>query len=236
MAISIAASLGLMETLAPGAGGTVQRVYESLRKRIITLDLPPDTTLTRTELTEHYGVSQTPIREALQLLRQEGLVMVFPQSKTVVTRIDVPQTYEAHFLRVALETEVCRRLATEGNEGVLTRAASIIRMQEAVADDPSQIAVFQELDELFHQTLFAGLGRTGLHQLVRERSGHLERIRRLHLPEKGKVLNILAGHRAIVAGIGSGDPQQAMAAIRDHLSQTVAKVEDLRREFPQYFA
>lgn len=236
MAISIAASLGLMETLAPGTGGTVQRVYESLRKRIITLDLPPDTTLTRTELTEHYGVSQTPIREALQLLRQEGLVMVFPQSKTVVTRIDVPQTYEAHFLRVALETEVCRRLATEGNEGVLTRAASIIRMQEAVADDPSQIAVFQELDELFHQTLFEGLGRTGLHQLVRERSGHLERIRRLHLPEKGKVLNILAGHRAIVAGIGSGDPQQAMAAIRDHLSQTVAKVEDLRREFPQYFA
>lgn len=236
MATSLAASLGLNDMAMPGSGGTVQRVYESLRKRIITLDLPPDTPLTRTELTDRYGVSQTPIREALQLLKQEGLVMVFPQSKTVVTRIDVPQTYEAHFLRVALETEVCRRLATESNETVLTRAASIIRMQEAVADDSSQIAVFQELDELFHQTLFAGLGRTRLHQLVRERSGHLERIRRLHLPEKGKVLNILAGHRAIVEAIGSGDPDSAIGAIRDHLSQTVAKVEDLRREFPQYFA
>ena len=152
-----------------------------------------------------------------------------------MTRIDVPQTYEAHFLRVALETEVCRRLAVEAGKDTLTRARSIIRMQEAVAEDSSQIAVFQELDEMFHQTLFAGLNRAGLHQLVRERSGHLERIRRLHLPEQGKVLNILSGHRAILDGIASGDPDAAMAAIRDHLSQTVAKVEDLRQEFPQYF-
>lgn len=235
MATSLAARFGLPPSPLPGAGGTVQRVYESLRKRIITLDLPPDTTLSRADLTEHYGVSQTPIREALQLLKQEGLVHIFPQSRTVVTRIDVPQTFEAHFLRVALETEVCRRLAADRDEETLARARSIIRMQEAIAEDASQIGVFQELDELFHETLFAGLGRTGLHQLVRERSGHLERIRRLHLPEKGKVLNILSGHRAIVEGIASGDPDTAMTAIRAHLSQTVARVETLREEFPQYF-
>ncbi|MFC3567858.1 GntR family transcriptional regulator [Paracoccus simplex] len=235
MATSLAASLGLPATPSQAGGSTVQRVYESLRKRIITLELPPDTTLSRADLTETYGVSQTPIREALQLLKQEGLVHIFPQSKTTVTRIDIPRTYEAHFLRVALETEVCRRLAAERDAETVTRARSIVRMQEAIADDSSQIAVFQELDELFHQTLFAGLGRAGLHQLVRERSGHLERIRRLHLPEKGKVLNILAGHYAILDGIASGDPEAAMAAIRDHLSQTVAKVEELRQEFPAYF-
>ncbi|WP_314190099.1 hypothetical protein [Paracoccus yeei] len=44
-----------------------------------------------------------------------------------------------------------------------------------------------------------------MHPLVRERSGHLERVRHPHLPEQGKVLNILAGHRAIVEGIASGD-------------------------------
>jgi hypothetical protein len=44
-----------------------------------------------------------------------------------------------------------------------------------------------------------------LYQIVRERSGHLERVRHPHLPEQGKVLNILAGHRAIVEGIASGD-------------------------------
>lgn len=237
MTVSLASTFGLSDLHAASlSGGTVQRVYEDLRKRIITLDLPPDTTLSRSELTDTYEVSQTPIREAMQLLKQEGLVRIYPQSKTVVTRIDVPQIYEAHFLRVALESEVCRRLASEGDPGVVTRARSIIRMQEAVADDPDQMAIFQELDELFHQTLFVGLNRGGLHQLVRERSGHLERVRRLHLPEQGKVLNILAGHRAIVEGIASGDENQAVKAIRDHLSQTVARVEALRPEFPHYFA
>ncbi len=218
------------------AGGTVQRIYDDLRKRIITIQLPPDTMLSRADLTETYEVSQTPIREAMQLLKQEGLIRIYPQSRTVVTRIDVPQVYEAHFLRVALETEVCRRLAAEPDPGTITRARSIIKMQEAVADDPEQLAIFQELDELFHQTLFAGVKRTGLHQLVRERSGHLERIRRLHLPEKGKILSILSGHKAVIEAIAARDENGAVEAIRDHLSRTVARVEELRQAFPDYFA
>lgn len=238
MNTSLASSFGLAEPGAVGlAGGTAQRVYNDLRHRIITLDLPPDTTLARNELTDTYDVSQTPIREALQLLRQEGLVRIYPQSKTVVTRIDVPEIFEAHFLRVALETEVCRELAArDNNSATVTRARSIIRMQEAVANDPSQLAVFQELDELFHQTLFVGVGRGGLQALVRERSGHLERLRRLHLPERGKILNILGGHRAIIDAVAERDVDGAIRAIREHLGQTVAQVEALRREFPDYFA
>ena len=95
MTVSLASTFGLSDLHAASlSGGTVQRVYEDLRKRIITLDLPPDTTLSRSELTDTYEVSQTPIREAMQLLKQEGLVRIYPQSKTVVTRIDVPQIYE----------------------------------------------------------------------------------------------------------------------------------------------
>lgn len=236
MNTSLASTFGLTDPLTPAmTGATVQRVYDDLRRRIITLQLPPDTTLSRNELTETYEVSQTPIREAMQLLKQEGLVRIYPQSKTVVTRIDVPQIYEAHFLRVALETEVARRLAAEGKPKTVTRARSIIRMQEAVADDPEQLAIFQELDEVFHQTLFAGLERSGLHQLVRERSGHLERIRRLHLPEQGKIKSILDGHHAIVEAIAQKSEERAVAAMRDHLSKTVSKVEEMRQEFPDYF-
>lgn len=93
--------------------------------------LPPDTTLSRTELTATYEVSQAPIREAMQLLKQEGQVRIYPRSRTVVTRIDIPQIYEAHFLRVALETEVCRRLSADPDPAAVTRARSIIKMQQA---------------------------------------------------------------------------------------------------------
>lgn len=234
---SLASSFGLPEPLLPNCtGSTVQRVYDDLRRRIISMQLPPDTTLSRAELTDTYEVSQTPIREAMQLLKQEGLVRIYPQSKTVVTRIDVPQIHEAHFLRVALETEVVRRLATLDNASLVTRARSIIRMQQAVADDPDQLPVFQELDELFHQTLFAGVSRSGLHMLVRERSGHLDRIRRLHLPEKGKAAGTIQGHVDIVDALVARSEQGAVNAMRDHLSRTIAKIEDLRQIYPNYFA
>lgn len=99
----------------------------------------------------------------MQLLKQEGQVRIYPRSRTVVTRIDIPQIYEAHFLRVALETEVCRRLSADPDPAAVTRARSIIKMQEA-------------------------------------------------------------GRHA------------AVAAIRDHLSRTIAKVEELRSDFPHCFA
>ncbi|MDT1064261.1 GntR family transcriptional regulator [Paracoccus sp. CPCC 101403] len=234
---SLASTFGFSEPHAGTlAGGTVQRVYDDLRRRIISLQLPPDTTLTRSDLTETYEVSQTPIREAMQLLKQEGLVRIYPQSRTVVTRIDIPQIHEAHFLRVALETEVVRRLADTDNATVVNRSRTLIRMQQAVADDPEQLVVFQELDELFHQTLFAGVDRSGLHMLVRGRSGHLDRIRRLHLPEKGKAQGTIAGHVAIVDALADRSAGGAVDAMRDHLSRTIAKIEDLRQLYPDYFA
>ena len=109
MNTSLASTFGLTEPGAlPVTGGTVQRVYDDLRRRIITLELPPDTTLSRADLTEAYEVSQTPIREAMQLLAQEGRC-ASTRRRTVGSCIDVQQIGEAHFLRVALETEVCRR-------------------------------------------------------------------------------------------------------------------------------
>ena len=230
----------LLSTFSPAetgtaAGGTVQRIYDDLRLRIIAFDLPPDMTLDRHELTEHYGVSLTPLREALQKLHLEGLVRVYPQSKTLVTRIDIPQIYEAHFLRTALECEVARNLALKPDPDLITRARSIIRMQEVVAQDPSQVTMFQELDEVFHNTLFSSLGRGPLHQLIRERSGHLERARRLHNAQ-GRVTSIVAGHLAVIEAIGRGEPDAAVSAMREHLGGTISQVEQLRSQHPDYFS
>ncbi|HBD89399.1 MAG TPA: GntR family transcriptional regulator [Gemmobacter sp.] len=235
MTRSLMAALGTSEGLGPGTGGTVQRVYEDLRRRIIDFDLPPDMTLDRNDLTEAYGISLTPLREALQKLHVEGLVRIYPQSRTVVTRIDIPQIYEAHFLRMALECEVVRNLALSPDPALITRARSIIRMQEAVAEDSAQILMFQELDEVFHDTLFSGLGRSALHRLMRERSGHLERARRLHNAQ-GRVKPIIAGHLRVIDAIEAGDSDGAVRAMRDHLGGTISHIENLRGQYPDYFA
>lgn len=221
--------------LAAAAASAAARTCDSLRRRIISLELPPDSVLSRTELARQYDISQTPLRESLQRLETEGLVEIFPQSRTVVTRIDTGQIFEAHFLRMAVETEVLRRLAVDCDAGILARLRTLLAMQEALANNPAELAAFQELDEVFHQTLMAGIGQPGLHALLRARSGHLNRVRQLDMPSEGKIRSILCGHAAIVAALAAKDPAAAVAAIRDHLSQTVSRIGLLRAQHPDYF-
>ena len=225
-----------MASLSGGGLSAAQRVYEHLRGRIISLQLPPNTLLSRAGLAKEYSLSQTPLREALQRLEAEGLVSIYPQSRTEVTRLVTAEIQEAHFLRTAIETEALRRLAPACDPKILSRLKTIVTMQETLAGNPDELSSFQELDELFHQTLLAGVGHERLHDLLRSRTGHLNRLRRLDLPGPGKIARILAGHRAIVAAIEEKDSEAAQAAIREHLSQTISRLDELRAKRPDYFS
>ena len=68
------------------------RVFEQLRHMIVSLTLAPGTALSRSALQKEFGLSSTPIRDALMRLEEAGLVEVFPQSRTIVSLIDVPRT------------------------------------------------------------------------------------------------------------------------------------------------
>ncbi len=212
------------------------RTLDSLRRRIISLQLPPDTVLTRNDLAREYGISQTPLRDALQKLEAEGLVDIFPQSKTLVTRIDPDEIEEAHFLRRSVEIEVVRKLASEGvGDNTLTRLKTLVSMQEMVIANGDDISAFQDIDDAFHQALLAAAGYAGLHRLIRSRSGHLNRLRRLDMWDDEKVSRIIREHREIIAALAAGDAEQAVAAVRNHLSQTVSRLKKLRADHPAYF-
>ncbi|MTH79425.1 FCD domain-containing protein [Paracoccus aestuariivivens] len=211
------------------------QLYSDLRRRIIGLEFPPGTILLRPELAAEYGVSQTPLRDAMQRLDQDGLVHVHPQSKTVVSRINMAQIYEAHFMRTALEIEVVVQLARHRSEETIANARAIVRMQEAIAGMPDQLAQFQQLDENFHRTLFVGVGHGGLHEVLQHRSGHLGRMRKMQPHDSYKISFILSGHHEILDSISSGDESKARIAMRAHLSRTVIHAPELRERYPDYF-
>ncbi len=211
------------------------QLYADLRDRIVRLELPPDTTLDRSELATGYQVSQTPVREAIMRLEQDGLVKSFPQSRTVVTRIDVARIREEHFLRLAVECEVVLQLAAKADNAVLTKLNGLLRLQEALVDDVEQAALFKQLDEAFHEALFEGVGQVNLYRFIVARSGHMARVRTLDLPKQGKMRKVLEGHRSIVAAVATGDPSAAAISMRRHLSDTIARVPDLQNENPAFF-
>ena len=230
----IAQALGARGPAVAG-GPAASRIYADLRQRIIDLELKPDTTIARQELARGYGASQTPVREALQLLEQDGLVRVHPQSRTVVARISAHQLHETHFLRVALETEVVRQLAGARDTAASDRARSLVRMQQTLLGDPAQMGLFLDLDRAFHAGLFEAVGMQGLHALMLRRQGHLARCQRLELPRTGKMVEIVSAHAAIVEAIAAGDPDAAARAMRAHVTGTINRVAALQAEFPDYF-
>jgi DNA-binding GntR family transcriptional regulator len=163
-------------------------------------------------------------------LEQDGLVHSYPQSRTVVTRIDVARIREEHFLRTAVECDVARQLAEHHDPATISRAKGILKMQEALVGDVEQIELFKQLDEAFHEALFAGVGQTNLYQYVTARCGHLARLRSLDLPRTGKMRSVLEGHAAVIAAVEEGDPDKASNTMRQHLSGTMDRLSQIVQE------
>jgi len=65
-------------------------------------------------------------------------------------------------------------------------------------------------------------------------SGHVDRLRLLHVPTEGKAESIMSGHQAILQAIESGDAETAQQAVREHLSGTLASVEEIQQRYPEY--
>jgi DNA-binding GntR family transcriptional regulator len=216
----------------------VDQVYDDLRRRILAFELAPDASLSRQDLSEHYGVSQTPLRDAIGKLERDGLVEIYPQSKTIVTRIDVGLVRETQFMRTAFEVEIVGMLAADpGKSKIAPAEESVERMQWTLQRDPG-FDEFNRLDKEFHRSLYAAADKLGLYEVVESRSGQLDRIRRLHLQmrEESKSAEVVMDHSRIVMAIRSSDVENARAAMRVHLSGTLSRLDKLRERFPGCFA
>ncbi|MBK1659531.1 GntR family transcriptional regulator [Paracraurococcus ruber] len=229
----LAAGLAALAPLGPrrSAAGIA---YDALRQAVIGLALPPGTILSRADLAARLGVSQTPVREALIRLQEEGLIEVVPHASTRVARIDLASAREASFLRLSIELEAVRRLAADPAPALAAALrAEIARMRELHAQGQQEAVA--AADEEFHARLLTAAGVPGLVDLIRSRSGHLDRLRRLHLPAPGKAERILAEHAAVAEAIIARDPAAAEQALRRHLSHTLAELDRIRGATPEYF-
>ncbi len=202
-------------------------MFERLRNAIIALELPPGAPLSRAELAGQFGVSSTPVRDALMRLEEEGLVDVFPQHATVVSQIDVDRAQQAHFLRQALELEIVRLLADNPDPALIIRLDHTIALQQQFAK-AGDFEAFIAADNDFHAQLYTAAGKQDLWMLVRSRSGHIDRLRRLHLPSPGKAQNIVRHHKLITRAIEAGDADAAQQHLRKHLSGTLSELDRIR--------
>ena len=91
-------------------------------------------------------------------------------------------------------------------------------------------------DNDFHQRLYTAADKQGLWALVKSRSGHIDRLRRLHLPSPGKAQDIVCHRKLIVKAIAAGEPEQAQRHLREHLSGTLRYLDAIRARHPEYLS
>ncbi len=216
------------------SGSLAQRVYQALRKAILSMAYPPGLVLQKAVICDQLGVSRHPVSEAIARLAAEGLVDVVPQSATKVSSFSLNEIREAMFLREALELAAVGRVASHHTDEQLARLSRNVRLQRLLVEDDDRDG-FYTADEEFHSLIMEFTGYPKVSSVASTVSLQLTRARMLILPEPGRPAEAVVEHEAILEAIRSRDPVLAMAQMSLHLSQLISRIEPLEEQRPELF-
>ncbi|WP_033289297.1 GntR family transcriptional regulator [Amycolatopsis jejuensis] len=213
----------------PGPGATARRrrltardvVAEELRREIVSGRMPPGTKLNPQELAERLGVSQTPAREAIQLLATEGLVRNDPFRGAQVSPLTVEEYEELYLMRVGIEGFAARLGAERISGDRVDQMAELLADMEraAKADD---IDRFYEYDHRFHELHYYATGRESLVRRIMNLRVATERYARVaYRMPKVTMADTLANHRSLLDAVRARDGAASEAALKEDLSRTL---------------
>lgn len=231
----VRAGAAALRPLEAFAGTLSQRVYGSLKEAILDLTLRPGAILRKGEVCEALGVSRSPVSEAVARLATEALVEVVPQAGTFVAKLSMDEVREGAFLREALELAAVEQVAREVTEDQLVQLRRNLRLQEALVAD-GDTGGFYAADAQFHEAVLRFTGHRRLPGLSRTAWVHVDRARRLLLPEPGRIGETLEEHRTVLRALEARDPEGAQASLKEHLRQLVTRLERLAGERPELFS
>lgn len=210
------------------------RAYGLLRARIASLALIPGSVLSEKDVVAELNISRTPVREAFLRLAEEGLLDIYPQSGTFVAPIRLSAILHAAFVRDSLECSIVRVVARKRSKIFLEALHERIARQWAAVRAGDAAAFFEE-DERMHQSFAEEAGYGQLWRLVDSAKLHIDRVRRLILPEELGIRNLVEEHEKIAQAITTTDAETAAAAMHDHLDGIVRGLDSLAQRYPDYF-
>jgi len=219
------------DTERVGRLGSRVRVLDALREAVILGQLEPGTPLSELALAERYGVSRTPIREALKQLQIEGLVEIVPRVGTFVRRPSRREVVELFELKEVLEGMGARLLAGRGRVRELDLLEE--NLDESVAAAESGDATrYAQLVHEFHQLIMIGADSSRLlahyQTLMNQLAYH--RLVVASLGRSGRLSASVSEHAAVLGHIRDKDGFGAEFAMRDHVRaserQTLAATGD----------
>jgi len=185
-----------------------EAAYETIRSRIITMELKPGDELNDHELAQELGISRTPMREALIMLNIAHMVTIKPQSGTYVAPIDQERAY-----RLLIEQ---------------------YRVLESHPEAENRETRMLDLDNAFHRRAFELCGMEGHFDHMLSTFQHIERLRKFSL-QTDENKSVCGAHTRILEAVLHGTEEDVSRALSEHLHRYKLSVDQARAAHPDYF-
>lgn len=192
------------------------KAYQLIRHKIITLELPPLSAIDEQALMEDLQLGRTPIREALQRLAAEDLVLLAPRRGMFVSDISITDLQKVFELRLVLESFCARLAAHRVTESQLAAMHALVRKLDKAGDQDGK--VLMAIDEQFHELLYQAADNELLADTLRRLHAQSFRIWHLVLDRLGSVKGAMEQHIAITQALEAGDGVLAEALVQEHVS------------------
>ncbi|VTU25331.1 GntR family transcriptional regulator [Variovorax sp. PBL-E5] len=202
-------------TLTPRA--LYEEVAELLRQRIFNRELQPGSWIDELKLAEEYGISRTPLREALKVLAAEGLVTMKVRRGAYVTEVSEKDLADVYHLLSLLESDAAGVVAERASAAELAELEALHAQLEAAAR-PGHVdrEHFFALNERFHMRLLAIADNRWRDQMVADLRKVMKLNRHNSLLKSGRIGESLKEHRDVMAALKARDPAAAMARMQAH--------------------
>jgi DNA-binding GntR family transcriptional regulator len=192
-----------------------EEVAELLRERIFSRELTPGSWIDELKLADSYGISRTPLREALKVLATEGLVTMKVRRGAYVTEVNEKDLTDVYHLLSLLESDAAGVVAANATRAQLAELQSLHDELETATANRTR---FFELNEMFHRRLLAMADNRWRDQMV----GDLRKVMKLNrhnsLLKSGRIEESLAEHRALMLALTSSQVDEAVQCMRQHFA------------------
>ena len=210
-------------------GSVSNRVYEELRNKIISLQISPGQMLIEGQLTEMFGVSRTPVREAIIRLIQEGF-LVEDSGRIYVVSLTLDDIKEIYQVREALEGMAVKIIAEQTNAEFINKLEKI-HQELTVSLHEKKYSQFFNIDGLFHGTIIDAAGNSRIKEIFAKYDAQIGRIRYLTAITPNRMELTIDEHRAIITALESNKPDVAEQAVAKHACNVSQTIENVLSDF-----
>lgn len=209
--------------------------YAAIKNLILKSQLIPGQKISKNELVDLLDIGDTPVREAILLLKNEGLFHVIPQSGTYVSKINLQEVFEAKFVRENIEKIVFAEVCTQITQEQLQELEKKVKIQRIYFEANDQEMYFK-LDEEFHRYFYEITNKLFVWQWIQSINISFNRCRYLRLEVKElKWQDILEEHEKMIELIRQGKKQALIELAVAHMERIHHDVKIILQQFPDYF-